>query len=65
MAEIHGRHAVLTLDTDFSVSEVVPIRGLKLRRSICRVAERPFSRVIVETERALRAAIASALASGR
>jgi LysR family nitrogen assimilation transcriptional regulator len=43
----------------------VPIRGLRLRRSIARVTERPSSRAVVETERALREAIAAALTSGR
>ena len=43
----------------------VPIRGLRLRRSIGRASARPASRAVVETERALRCAIEAALASGR
>lgn len=43
----------------------VPIRGLKLRRTIGRASDRPASRAVVETERALRDALASVLESGR
>jgi LysR family transcriptional regulator, nitrogen assimilation regulatory protein len=43
----------------------IPVRGLRLRRSIARASDRPASRAVVETERALRRAMAGLLQSGQ